>query len=83
MNSEKKIGCIIVLYNPDLLMLYNILNRITNQVSIVYIVDNSIVDNNFDFSNYCNVVFDKLGKNIGIASAQNIGLKFFQERNFD
>ncbi len=82
MNTEKKIGCIIVLYNPDVPMLFKILNEIYSQVSTVYIVDNSTMNSCLDFSNYSNVVFEKLGNNIGIASAQNIGLKFFKDYDY-
>ena len=64
MNLEKKIGCIIVLYNPNVSMLFKILNEISNQVSTVYIVDNSTKDSCLDFSNYSNVIFEKLGNNI-------------------
>ncbi|MCY6413484.1 glycosyltransferase family 2 protein [Acinetobacter sp. VNH17] len=79
MNVGKKIGCIIVLYNPNMSMLFTILNEISNQVSKIYIVDNSTVDHFLDFSSYSNVVFEKLGNNIGIASAQNMGLNFFKD----
>lgn len=82
MNLEKKIGCIIVLYNPNVSMLFKVLNEISNQVSTVYIVDNSTKDSCLDFSNYSNVIFEKLGNNIGIASAQNIGLNFFKDYDY-
>ena len=82
MNIEKKIGCIIVLYNPNISMLFEILKEVSDQVSTVYIVDNSTTDNKLDFSSYENVVFEKLGKNIGIASAQNMGLNFFKDYDF-
>ncbi|WP_215903905.1 glycosyltransferase family 2 protein, partial [Acinetobacter bereziniae] len=73
---------IIVLYNPDVPMLFEILNEISEQVSTVYIVDNSTIDSHLDFSNYTNVIFEKLGGNIGIASAQNIGLNFFKDYDY-
>ena len=82
MNVEKKIGCIIVLYNPNISMLVSILDVISKQVLTVYIVDNSTVDNVLNFSNYSNVIYEKLGGNIGIASAQNIGLKFFKDYEY-
>ncbi|WP_010113562.1 glycosyltransferase [Acinetobacter sp. P8-3-8] len=82
MNIEKKIGCIIVLYNPNVPMLFKILNEIVNQVSMVYIIDNSTIDNQLDFLSYSNVVFEKLGNNIGIASAQNIGINFFKDYEY-
>jgi rhamnosyltransferase len=82
MNIEKKIGCIIVLYNPNISMLFEILKEVSDQVSTVYIVDNSTTDNKLDFSSYENVVFKKLGNNIGIASAQNMGLNFFKDYDF-
>ena len=82
MNLEMKIGCIIVLYNPDVPMLFKILDEISEQVSKVYIIDNSTIENHLDFSNYTNVIFEKLGSNIGIASAQNMGLNFFKDYDY-
>lgn len=82
MSIEKKVGCIIVLYNPNVPMLFKILNEISNQVSMIYVIDNSTTDNQLDFSSYRNVFFEKLGNNIGIASAQNIGLKFFKDYDY-
>lgn len=82
MSLKQKIGCIIVLYNPDSDMLFNILKSISPQVSDICVIDNSIVNKDLDFSNFHNISYQKLNKNIGIASAQNIGLNFFKDHDF-
>lgn len=82
MKSERKIGCIIVLYNPNISLLFNILDKIYFQVQKIYIVDNSEIDYSLDFSKYNNVVFEKIGSNIGIASAQNLGLYYLKDYDY-
>lgn len=50
MNIEKKIGCIISLYIILIIsMLFEILKEVSDQVSTVYIVDNSTTDNKLGF----------------------------------
>jgi len=79
-----KIGCILVLYNPDINLLHKVICSIENQIEKIYIIDNS--SNNIDDSSILEnnkIKLTVLKKNIGIAAAQNIGLKYFSEQNFD
>ncbi|WOC39797.1 glycosyltransferase [Polaribacter sp. HL-MS24] len=78
-----KIGCILVLYNQESELLTTILDRISNQVSEVYISDNSSKNQSNLFSNYKNITYHFIGSNIGIASAQNLGINFFLEKRMD
>jgi len=78
-----KIGCIITLYNPDLSLLKKVLDSITDQVDSIYIADNSLlqIDQNL-LKDYKRIVYKKMSGNVGIASAQYDGIKYFKERNF-
>ena len=78
-----KIGCIITLYNPDLSLLKKVLDSITDQVDSIYIADNSLlqIDQNL-LKDYKRIVYKKMPGNVGIASAQNDGIKYFKEQNF-
>lgn len=82
MKFEKKIGCIIVLYNPNLPMLLDILKVICKQVTTVCIVDNSTEITKLPLFEYNNLIYKENGKNLGIASAQNIGLNFFKDYDY-
>ena len=78
-----KIGCIVTLYNPDLRLLKKVLDSITDQVDSIYIADNSLlqIDQNL-LKDYKRIVYKKMSGNVGIASAQNDGIKYFKEQNF-
>ena len=78
-----KIGCIIVLYNPDLSIFEKVINSISNQVDHIFIADNSLnkIDEKF-IGNYKNISYQKMSGNIGIAAAQNVGILYFIELNF-
>ena len=79
----KKIGAIIVLYNPDKDLIVKILDRIKNQVNDVFISDNSKSNHEYLFRKYSNVKYQYLSGNKGIATAQNVGIDFFKKNNFD
>lgn len=79
-----KIGCILVLFNPNIELLNSVICSIENQIEKICIIDNSafacteksIIDNN-------KINYFALNKNIGIAAAQNIGLDYFITENFN
>ena len=77
------IGAIVVLYNPDFDVTSKALEALTVQVDKTCIVDNSSSDHSEKLKNYQNIEYIPLGKNIGIAAAQNIGIRYFIEQNFD
>ncbi len=78
-----KIGCVLVLYNPNLLLLREVLNAVQNQVGIVYIADNSSSGIESDiFLDKNNIVYEKMKKNVGIAAAQNFGIKFLIQQKY-
>lgn len=80
-----KIICILVLYNPDITLLTKVVSAIVNQVDCLWISDNS-----FHFSsklssivNQSKVIYRKMPDNIGIAAAQNVGIKYAINEKFD
>lgn len=78
-----KIGCIVVLYNPDVSLLLKSLDSVKNQVDSVFISDNSTDDFNKDLLFvFESVIYEKMPGNIGIAAAQNVGIRYFMEQNF-
>jgi len=79
MNLDVKIGCLVVLYNPNLELLNMVLNSVKPQVYSICIVDNSekiLDDENLSFLNFNYI---KMEYNKGIASAQNEGIRYFQK----
>lgn len=82
MKFEEKIGCIIVLYNPNLPMLLDILKVICKQVTTVCIIDNSTEITKLPLFEYNNLIYKENGKNLGIASAQNLGLNLFKDYDY-
>ena len=79
-----KIGCILVLYNPVEVILRNVIGSIEKQVDKMCIIDNTDIplDNTF-FQRYSTINLISLNKNIGLAAAQNIGIKYFENLNYD
>lgn len=76
-----KIGCILVLYNPDDVLLKKVIDAISPQVDTVFISDNS--PSSRSDLNTSNLVYKWLNGNKGIAAAQNEGLHWFSNNNFD
>lgn len=81
-----RIGCVLVMYNPQRELLTASLNSLTGQVDEIFLGDNS--GNILDFmeeilSSYSNVYYHSFNKNLGIAEAQNRGIAYFQEKEFD
>ncbi|MEA4968186.1 MAG: glycosyltransferase family 2 protein [Bacteroidaceae bacterium] len=80
-----KIGCILVLYNPDVNILQKSIGSILNQVDILYLADNSTLLEDFEFikQHKEKILYSKMSGNIGIAAAQNEGLKFLIANGYD
>lgn len=80
-----KVSAIIVTYNPNMAILErNILNILkSTYVKEIVIVDNSIDSNLDDISGFDRLKVIQLGENKGIATAQNIGLRYVKENNVD
>ena len=83
----KEVAIITVTYNPNISELTSNVLSYLNQVGLVNIVDNS--DNiilqeevKLAFEKYKNVVVITLGKNYGIAKAQNIGFNYLMQKGF-
>jgi hypothetical protein len=83
MREGKKIGCIIVLYQPNWELTKKTLESISPQVDEVFISDNSTNIQNIDLSYYKNVTYHFIGENKGIATAQNIGIDYFKQNKYD
>lgn len=79
MNSM--IGCVIVLYNPDLTLLEKVLDSVCRQVNVVFLADNSTTTLvNKPWMNRTNTVYEKMDGNVGIAAAQNVGIDYLQKK---
>ena len=81
-----KIGCVLVMYNPRQELLTTSLNSLNGQVDEIFLGDNSV--NMPDFmatllTLYPNVYYRGFKENLGIAEAQNRGITYFQEKEFD
>lgn len=82
--KKYKIGAVVVLYNPKAELLIRCIDTLTMQVSEICIIDNSSKDNlEILKSRNNNITYKPMKRNIGIASAQNIGIRYFKNRNFD
>lgn len=83
-NKTYKVGSVVVLYNPDERLLGECLDSIIPQVDEVCIVDNSTERHALNLVGYGDkVCYKSLGKNVGIAAAQNIGIRYLEEKNCD
>lgn len=79
-----KIGAILVLYNPNWETTKIVIKSLTSQVDLLTIVDNTPdADHSSLLSSFKNTHYIPLKENIGIAAAQNIGIKYFINRGFD
>ncbi|WP_353123689.1 glycosyltransferase [Dysgonomonas capnocytophagoides] len=75
-------GVVLVAYNPEKDRLNKVLEALCSQVAEVCVVDNSAIDNSSLFSLYSNINYIALKENKGIAAAQNIGIKYFENKNW-
>lgn len=88
MSSDlKKICAIVVLYNPDFIVLHKLLKSVIDQVGQVLLVDNTPnVEQekmNLEISNYGkSLIYKPFNVNHGIAYAQNKGIDYAKDNNF-
>lgn len=76
-----KIGCILVLYNPSFPLLDMVVKSVENQVDALFLADNS--DINSEHLIQCDkAIYKKMSGNVGIAAAQNEGIRFFLSQGF-
>ena len=73
------IAAVVVLYNPDMLLLDRLLRSVTGQVAKTYVIDNTPGSSeefasHFDQYQGC-ISYIPLGDNQGIATAQNVGIR--------
>ncbi len=79
-----QIGCIQVLYKPNLTILKQSINSIVKQVQILVIVDNSPSQTDISFIiDNPKVIYIYNNANLGIAKAQNIGIEKLISQNID
>jgi rhamnosyltransferase len=67
------ITAVIVTYNPDMEQIRKTVDSIIHQVSYCLIIDNG--NARFEFQDITNIMIISLGKNHGIAYAQNRGIE--------
>lgn len=81
----RKIICVLVTYNPNVELLSRAISAIISQVDLLWISDNSttIVLDPLSFEGAEKIVYKKMSGNIGIAAAQNYGIRYALENNFD
>ena len=72
---------VIVTYNPDIQQINRTVQSIIQQISYCIIIDNG--NTAFDFKDYENITAINLGKNYGIAYAQNRGIELAKKYNAD
>lgn len=81
----EKIICVLVLYNPNIILLSKVVSSIISQIDKMWISDNS--DREICLPNAImsaeKVVYKKMSGNIGIAAAQNCGIKYAIENKYD
>ncbi|TFZ26147.1 glycosyltransferase family 2 protein [Lactiplantibacillus plantarum] len=76
-----EIGIIIVTYNPDEINFIFNLNKYIDSASFIVVIDNSEKPYiNEKLSNYSNVKCINTYDNVGIAKAQNIGIKYLMSQ---
>ncbi len=79
----KRIGAIVVFYQPTPSLTKEVLEHISSQVEEICIVDNSPEPQGVIDTTLPNLHYIALKENRGIAAAQNIGIEYFKERGFD
>jgi rhamnosyltransferase len=78
-----KIGCILVLYNPNVQLLNKVISSIETQVVALFISDNTPNPYFILPKTKCEAIYHKMNGNEGIAAAQNKGLEYFIEQGYD
>ncbi|HEI4164836.1 TPA: rhamnosyltransferase [Escherichia coli] len=81
---KNKVAGVIVTYNPEIKILLSALESSTKQLDYIYLIDNCSLNKNevADLAGrFGNVKFQALSKNIGLASAQNMGINTAKNNN--
>ena len=78
-----KIGAVIVLYDPEQDKIEETVGALNNQVDEICLIDNSSSTHSSWFLNRRNLKYIYLGKNKGIAFAQNVGIIELQNLSCD
>lgn len=73
---ERYILCIIVIYNPDLIILEQLLEQLNTSYIQIVLLDNSNCSQFFESGqkNYTNLNYERLHDNIGLPAAQNYAI---------
>lgn len=79
-NYHPKIGAVIALYNPSIELLKNSIKSYINSVDQIFLIDNSDSHTHLDISSE-KITHIRIGENIGIAAALNIGLDLCRKYN--
>jgi rhamnosyltransferase len=79
----EKVGCVMVLYNPNWDITTKAFESIKSQVNEIFVSDNSdYKDTNIE-DMYSNIVYHFMNGNSGIAAAQNVGIEYFKKKEYD
>ncbi len=81
---DRYILCIIAIYNPNLIILNDLLVKLNNKYIQTIIIDNSNCDEFLDLNNkgFFDLTYERLDRNIGLPAAQNYAVnKYSTLRN--
>ena len=78
-----RVIAIIVLYNPEREKVIDNLRSISHQVDCLCLIDNSATSNDYIQLELPATIYLPQYKNLGIAAAQNVGLKYALKHQFD
>lgn len=81
----RKVICVLVLYNPEISLLIRAINVIISQVDMLWISDNStkLIAYPTEWRSSEQIRYQKMPGNIGIAAAQNEGIKYAIKEKYD
>lgn len=81
---QKKIGAVIVTFNPDISGLFNLVNIISKQFESILIVDNGSTNvfEMHDTLTFDSISFLDLNENLGIAAALNKGIDYYANQGY-
>lgn len=79
----RKIGVILVTYNFSTDSILAVVDNLSKQTDCVCIIDNSSTDSSTLFKDKDKVVYLAQNKNLGIAAAQNIGIRYLVEEGYE
>lgn len=78
-----KIGCVLVLYNPNWDLTSRVIESIISQIDLIFISDNSPYPQKSFIPLNDKIIYHSMNGNKGIATAQNEGIKYFININYD